>query len=397
MSEQIPSDLIHASFFFIDIVGLSNPVLSTETQRTKIKILNESIYACNAFITTPKEELFVLPTGDGMLIGFKDGLDQPIKLAIELHEKLRKYNQIVPNTEKIVTRIGCNIGNIFVVKDIFGNINLWGPGAILARRVMDLGDENHVLLTAAMADDLIEISEEYEKILHPIYDYKIKHNEEILVYNAYDQDFGNKDSPKKSLISNNGEPNNVKIEKTAKCEKIIFNIKLSNLETDLLKHERVYYFTNNSVEPIYDVNIAIITNPKKEFHDLGVKIFDEHEELKITRTSSLSPFVKELTVKLRQPVFNGKSSRMIKVTYESEEPYRYFENLFLTDTAKFELNFSFPYDATKIMPKLHYVDLKKDNDQIIEDQKKIVKGMLVTIQWNKNDGINLRDMIRLEW
>ena len=43
LSQQTPNDLIYAAFFFIDIVGLSNPILSTETQRTKIKILNETI------------------------------------------------------------------------------------------------------------------------------------------------------------------------------------------------------------------------------------------------------------------------------------------------------------------------------------------------------------------
>jgi hypothetical protein len=393
MNKQIPDDLIHAAFFFIDIVGLSDPVLSTETQRTKIKILNENIYSCQAFSSTPKEDLFMLPTGDGMLIGFKDGLEQPIKLAVELHEKLKNYNLKVPGTEKIATRIGCNVGNIFVVKDLFGNVNLWGPGAILARRVMDLGDEDHVLLTAAMADDLMELSDEYDKILHPIYDYKIKHNEEILVYNAYDQNFGNQKLPKKSIEKTASASN---IEKNTKCEKIVFNISANNLKTNLLKHERTYYFVNNSIEPIYDINIGIITNPKKELPELNVKIFDESEELKITRVSSLSPLVKELTVKLRRPVFNGDSGKMIKVYYESEEPYKYFENLFLTNTENFELNFSFPYDA-KVAPKLYYVDLKNDDQKMIEESKRTARGLSSTIQWQKTDGINLRDMIRLEW
>jgi len=38
VSSKIPDDLIYAAFFFVDIVGLSNPILSTETQKTKIKI-----------------------------------------------------------------------------------------------------------------------------------------------------------------------------------------------------------------------------------------------------------------------------------------------------------------------------------------------------------------------
>ena len=153
-----------AAFFFIDIVGLSDPILSTETQRKKIISLNSLIGDCETFSQTPKSDLFILPTGDGMLVGFKDGLEQPISLAIELHAKLKEYNQHVSDTEKITTRIGCNIGHIFFVKDLFDNVNLWGPGAILSRRVMDLGNENHILLPSNMVDDLFEISDEYEKI-----------------------------------------------------------------------------------------------------------------------------------------------------------------------------------------------------------------------------------------
>ena len=162
MSDNIPEDLIHAAFFFIDIVGLSDPILSTETQRTKITNLNSMIHDCETLAKTPKSDLRILPTGDGMLIGFENGLEQPISLSMELHAKLKIYNQQEPDTEKIATRIGCNIGHIFVVEDLFGNVNLWGPGAILARRVMDLGNENHILLPSTMASDLFEISEEYQ-------------------------------------------------------------------------------------------------------------------------------------------------------------------------------------------------------------------------------------------
>jgi len=394
MKERLPDDLIHASFFFIDIVGLSDPILSTETQRTKIKTLNESIYGCKTFLSTPKEDLFILPTGDGMLIGFKNGLEQPVKLATELHEKLRNYNLRAPHTEKIVTRIGCNVGDIFVVRDIFGNVNLWGPGAILARRVMDLGDDDHILLTASMAEDLIEISEEYSQILHPIHDYKIKHNEEILVYTAYGQNFGNQNLPKKTNEKNKTVDT---IEKNAKCEKIIFNIMAKDLKTSPVKHERMYYFVNNSIEPIYDTSVGITTNTEKECQNLNLRIFDGNEELKMHRILSLSPFSKEVVVKLSRPIFNVESHRMIKVYYEVQESSNYFENLFLNAASNFELNFIIPRNSSKMTPKLYYIDFKNNNKTLIEESKRVTKGMATTIQWQKNDGTNSKDMIRLEW
>ncbi|MGI0003964.1 MAG: adenylate/guanylate cyclase domain-containing protein [Candidatus Nitrosotenuis sp.] len=388
--EQIPDDLIHASFFFIDIVGLSNPILSTETQRSKIRVLNESIYSCNTFHSTPKEDLFILPTGDGMLIGFKDGLEQPINLAIEIHEKLRNYNLKVPSTEKIVTRIGCNVGDIFVVKDIFGNVNLWGPGAILARRVMDLGDEDHILLTASMAEDLIEISEKYNQILHPIHDYNIKHSEEILVYTAYGQNFGNQNPPKKT----NERIKTTDVKENTKCEKVVFNVMIKDLKTGLVRHERNYYFVNNFVEPIYNISVGITTNKENEFLDLG--IFDGNEKLKMSKISSLSPFSKEVMVKLTRPIFNGESGRRIKVYYEVQES-GHFENLFLNDASNFELNFVIPSNASKIAPRLYYINFKNHSKETIEESKRVTKGMSTTIQWQKSDGINSKDMIRLEW
>lgn len=397
MNEQIPEDLIHAAFFFVDIVGLSNPILSTETQRTKIKILNESIYDCHTFLSTSKEDLLVLPTGDGMLIGFKDGLEQPVNLAIELHKKLRNHNLNVPSTEKITIRIGCNVGNIFVAKDVFGHMNLWGPGVILARRVMDLGDENHILLMASMADDLIELSEEYRRILHPIYDYRIKHNEEILVYSAYDQNFGNHNNPKKILENNKTLSDTFGMEENTKCEKIIFNLLIKDLKTNLAKHERTYYFVNNSIEPIYEINIGIMTNAEKEVQDLNVNLLDGNdEELKISKVLSLSPFSKEIIVKLRHPIFRGEGGKMIKVHYEVEESRRYFENLFLFNTGNFELNFIFPYNSP-IAPKLYHIDFENKSKLIIEESKKTSKGLTSSIQWQKSNGVNSRDMIRLEW
>jgi hypothetical protein len=195
MSSQTPDDLIYAAFFFVDIVGLSNPVLSTETQRTKIKILNETIYDCKTFLDCSKEELMILPTGDGMLIGFRNGLEQPLKLAMEFHEKLSEYNKKATSVEKIETRIGCNIGHVFVVKDVYGNVNLWGPGAILARRVMDMGNANHILISSDLANDLTELSEDYEKILHPLQNFGIKHGENLLVYSAFGEGFGNPLTP----------------------------------------------------------------------------------------------------------------------------------------------------------------------------------------------------------
>jgi len=394
LNEGIPEDLIYGAFFFIDIVGLSDPILSTETQRTKIKKLNSMIYDCKTFTVTPKSDLFILPTGDGMLIGFKGGLEQPISLAIELHAQLKRYNQQVPDTEKIVTRIGCNLGHIFVVKDLFDNINLWGPGAILARRVMDLGSENHILLPFNMVNDLFEISNEYKNIIHPIHNFTIKHDEELLVYSVYGQDFGNKTLPK-----NLKQTNVLTISKhDSLCQKIIFNIKVKDFEkTNLIVYERIYDFVNNSAEPIYDMEMGIMTHTKLDVNDLNIRAFDENdEELQIIKISSTTEFSKKLTIKLNRPVFRGSEGRLVRVIYEKREPSNFFQHRFLIETDNFELNFITPYNFSNKQPNLFFID-NNNNKTLASETKKISKGMSSITTWQKNDKIYLNDIIRLEY
>ena len=74
MTLKTGHSLIHANFFFVDIVGLSDPSMSTKIQIKKIETLNKSIMNCSTFIATPKDTMMALPTGDGMAIGFLQGL-----------------------------------------------------------------------------------------------------------------------------------------------------------------------------------------------------------------------------------------------------------------------------------------------------------------------------------
>lgn len=392
MEPQSSDDLIYAAFFFIDIVGLSNPVLSTETQRTKIKVLNELIYSCKNFSDSHKENVMILPTGDGMLIGFKNGLEEPIKLAIEFHGKLSEYNKKITNVEKISTRIGCNVGHVFVVKDIYGNINLWGPGAILARRVMDLGNENHILLSNEIAKDLMEISEKYEKILHPLHNFGIKHGENLLLYSAFGDGFGNPTTPtEKRKI----ESSAFSIKEKSKCKKLIFNVVVKEPDQPV-RFERLYHFSNHSDEPIYEITVGIAANSENEFKKINLKVFDEsNNELEISKIIASSPFSKKITVKLPNPVFNGDSGKMVKITYESFLSKNLFENFFLVDTDNFELNFSH-YSNLSLDPQLFYID-SQNMDKYLLDKITLTKGVFTNHKWEKSEKVNLKDLIRLEW
>ena len=222
-----------------------------------------------------------MPTGDGMLIGFKEGLEEPLKLAIEFQKKLTKYNEGATEVEKIETRIGCNIGHVFVVEDIHGHINLWGPGAIHARRIMDMGDTNHILVSSDLRNDLIDLSKEYEDQLHLLHNFGIKHGGDLLVYSAYGDGFGNPESPKEKLKVNK---KTLSTEKNSTCEKMVFDIILKD---DSASFGRQYFFSNSSSEPIYEIVAGIVTNSEEEFPSLALKAYDENKhELEISQIIS---------------------------------------------------------------------------------------------------------------
>jgi KaiC/GvpD/RAD55 family RecA-like ATPase/class 3 adenylate cyclase len=194
----LPSQVVNVNFFFIDIVGLSNPLLSVKKQIDKIEILNKLIGSSEAFAKA-KEKKIVLPTGDGMAIGFFMNPESPLQLAIQLHSKLKTYNRSKSDGDILGVRIGLGSGPVFIVNDVNGNQNVWGPGIILARRVMDIGDNLHVLLSDTMAEPLIALKDEYKMMLKPIGDYQIKHGQTIHIYSAYSQEFGNPEPPAKML------------------------------------------------------------------------------------------------------------------------------------------------------------------------------------------------------
>ena len=146
--------LISGHFFFVDIVGSSNPKISTKTQIKKIEVLQNCIKECNAFKNASLNSEMIVNTGDGLSITFFQGPQIPLDLAIELHKKIAKYNKGKIPTEIIEVRIGLSSGLVYLINDAFGRKNQWGPGIIIARRVMDIGDSGHILLSKRLAEDL---------------------------------------------------------------------------------------------------------------------------------------------------------------------------------------------------------------------------------------------------
>ena len=398
---QVPSlKLIHANFFFTDIVGLSDTSMSTQTQIKKIETLNNSLAECDAYKLQPKETIVMLPTGDGMCLGFMQGPELPLMLAIQLQEKLSKYNKGKIPSETVRVRIGLHSGNCFIVNDLQGNKNVWGPGIILTRRVMDFGDDGHILLSNQLAESLRELSDEYRAIIKPVHDFILKHGTTMLIYSAYGDGFGNKKPPTKgaALRSRYGEEV-INLQKTTLYPSISVDLSIENPETMLVKHKRTYEVVNTSNEPIKNVLHGIAIDVEKEtVNDLNVQVYDEqNRELKISSINVNKPDCKEFTTEFQEPIIKGDVGKKYTLVYEVEEPERYFENAFLIDCQKLSMGFSYPLDKGIKQPTLYEIHQETE-----ERSKSDIKP---TIEKNDNHEVLRWEMIdipkgktfRIEW
>jgi acyl carrier protein len=195
----LPSEAFHANFFYVDMVGLSDPRLSVKKQIQRIQILNELIHSCDSFRKASTGKRIILPSGDGMAIGFLSNPESPLELSIQLHHKIRAYNEEKYDAaDSMGVRIGLGSGPVFTVSDLNNVQNIWGPGIIIARRVMDAGDNGHILIAEKLAEELISLKDEYRRVINLISNkYRIKHGQQIKLYSAYSDNFGNPEIPSK--------------------------------------------------------------------------------------------------------------------------------------------------------------------------------------------------------
>jgi len=152
-------------WFFTDIVASANPNMSTEDQARRIVVLTQLV-AKNDVFRNRDPETIVLPTGDGMVIGFAESPEEPLLLAIEVSKGLNLYNKSKREQERVDIRVGMDSGPAFLLTDVNGLRNAWGQGLIMARRIMDLGKGMNILASDNFAKSIERIRPEYKSIMH---------------------------------------------------------------------------------------------------------------------------------------------------------------------------------------------------------------------------------------
>jgi hypothetical protein len=329
-------------WFFIDIISSSDPNLSVKSQARKIYALNELIQRTDTFKKEKLEYLDILPTGDGLAIGFSDSPEKPLRLAIELHKILRKFNSTLKEKDRINIRIGIDSGPVYFMKGIKGEI-FWGPGLIMAKRVMDLCGPNQIFASERIAKDLRSLSEENKATMHPIGEYEIKYGK-LVIYNIFSKEFGSNKIPKDNKISKLKEGDSFK-EIPFEFNSVEVRLEITDSKTMMTHHTWIWSIRNISKEPLKALYYSLGGDVPRTFPKLNVKVTDEdNNRLEIISLDVNKPLQKAFHVKLAKPIRKYQSGCIVKLEYDWEEPERNFEYAFASKSKKFKYFFTAPKD-----------------------------------------------------
>jgi hypothetical protein len=187
-SEHTVGPLEFAYVLFMDIVSYS--LLPMDYQSEAIQQLQDIVRDLpDVRSALDAEELICLPAGDGMALVFFGDPTAPLRCAREIVLALRQ-------NPKFELRMGIHIGPVYRLADVNTNRNVAGGGINFAQRVMDCGDGGHVLVSKAVADVLIQLSN-WKAAIHDLGEHEVKHGVRVHLFNVFTEEFGNPQTPSK--------------------------------------------------------------------------------------------------------------------------------------------------------------------------------------------------------
>lgn len=172
---------------FTDIVGFSKE--TTMRQLNMVKILRDTIH--KYLVEINFDNSYCISTGDGMAIIIED-----YSTVKDFVTFLNNFLSEINNIHGIKIRTGIHSGQVNIIKFENNTFNVIGHNVNMTSRVMDIGDENHILISKAFYSSFFEKSE-YHNLCSYLGNIKIKHEELIEVYNFVHEKVGNNNIPKK--------------------------------------------------------------------------------------------------------------------------------------------------------------------------------------------------------
>jgi class 3 adenylate cyclase len=181
-----------AHVLFMDIVAYSQQPM--ERQNRLVTLLQALVRETPAYTQAHQHQMLIcLPTGDGMALAFFGDPEAPVRCAVELAGLLHAHPELK-------LRMGVHSGPVYRVADINANCNVAGGGINMAQRVMDCGDQGHILISDVVAG-VLEQLEKWQGCIHDLGVAEVKHGVHVHVFSLKTADAGNAEMPHKLSAS----------------------------------------------------------------------------------------------------------------------------------------------------------------------------------------------------
>ena len=175
MSERA-NKTIMCSVLFLDIPNYSRMSVSGQIELKE----RFNAYLTSVIAQVPLVDRIIMDTGDGAAINFLGDVEDALKVALALDEKLHTAD---PETDpRLSLRMGINLGPVRLTRDINGQPNIVGDGINVAQRIMAFADIGQILVSRSYHDAVSRLSPEYENMLHHLGTRTDKHVREHEVY-----------------------------------------------------------------------------------------------------------------------------------------------------------------------------------------------------------------------
>jgi TolB-like protein/integral membrane sensor domain MASE1/class 3 adenylate cyclase/Tfp pilus assembly protein PilF len=183
---DLPLEITHV--LLIDVVGYSK--LLVEEEIALLQELNQIVRSTECFRSAEASgKLNRVSTGDGMALLFFCSPEEPVRCALEISRALQDHPHIQ-------LRMGVHSGPVKRVHDVNDKTNFAGSGINVAQRVLDCGDAGHILLSAHVAEDLIQYRD-WQPFLHDLGECEVKYGLRLHLFNLYKENLGNPQVPEK--------------------------------------------------------------------------------------------------------------------------------------------------------------------------------------------------------
>jgi serine/threonine protein kinase/class 3 adenylate cyclase len=172
---------------FIEIVGSGSP--STSDQRKALEQLQELVRSTVEFKKAyPRKQMIALAASDAMALVFFSNPERALRCAVEISRNARKM-------KSLHLRMGLHSGPVYPVAHINCTDRIADGGISVAQRVMDCGEDGHILISHFTAEHLQGLGT-WAGFLQDLGEVDLKHGTKLHLFNFWDGNAGNSKPPK---------------------------------------------------------------------------------------------------------------------------------------------------------------------------------------------------------